>query len=366
MVTKTKSKSASKPKPRSKSKSKGKSYISTIIGILVVVGLILSYRYFKMTLSPNVLLDSAKQEVYFYVPTGADFNDVMKLLKKKNVVKNINSFSWLAKKVDYQHNIHPGRYLLKKNMSNFELVRILRSGRFNIPVKLVINEFENIDNLAAFVSEQLEIDSTELLKYLMRPQFLKEHGLSKHSVLTLFIPNTYEFYWNTRLEKFMSTIVQEHSDFWTKERLDKAQQQNLNPVEVSILASIIQKETIKQEEKSKIAGVYLNRLKKGMKLQADPTVKFLIRNRKVHRVYRGDLDINSAYNTYMNYGLPPGPICMPYISSIDAVLNAENHDFLFFCAESNLSGYHLFSKTYQQHSKYAALYRKALNKRDIR
>jgi len=319
-----------------------------------------------MTLLPNVLLDSPKQEEYFYVPTGSDFNDVIKLLTKKNIVRNIKSFTWLAKKVDYQHNIHPGRYLIKRNMSNFELVRILRSGRFNIPVKLVINEFENITDLAAFVSNQLEIDSTEFLKYLLRPQFLKEHGLTRYSVLCLFIPNTYEFYWNTRLEKFMSTMVAEYSEFWNKDRLNEAQRLELKPVEVSVLASIVQKETIRQDEMSKIAGVYINRLRKGMKLQADPTIKFLIRNRKVYRVYRGDLDISSAYNTYQNYGLPPGPICLPYNSSIDAVLNAEKHDYMYFCAESDLSGYHVFSKTYQQHSIYAAQYRKALNKRDIR
>ena len=251
-------------------------------------------------------------------------------------------------------------------MSNFELVRILRSGRFNIPVKLVINEFESITDLAAFVSEQLEIDSTELLRYLLRPQFLKEHGLTRYSVLCLFVPNTYEFYWNTKLDKFMSTMISEYSNFWNKERLDKAQQLELKPTEVSVLASIVQKETIKQDEMSRIAGVYLNRLRRGMKLQADPTVKFLIRNRKVCRVYRGDLDISSAYNTYQNYGLPPGPICLPYISSIDAVLNAEKHNYLYFCAESDLSGYHVFSKNYQEHSKYAEQYRKALNKRDIR
>ena len=164
-----------------------------------------------MTLLPNVLLDSPKQEVYFYVPTGSDFDDVMKLLAKKNIVRNIKSFTWLAKKVDYPHNIHPGRYLIKKNMSNFELVRILRSGRFNIPVKLVINEFETITQLAAFVSEQLEIDSNEFLKYLLRPEFLRQHGLSRYSVLCLFIPNTYEFYWNTHLDKFMGTMISEYS-----------------------------------------------------------------------------------------------------------------------------------------------------------
>lgn len=355
-----------KIKSKSRRKSKSKTYISTFIGILVIIGLIFSYRYFKMTLLPNVLLDSPKQETYFYVPTGSDFDDVMKLLAKKNIVRNIKSFTWLAKKVDYPHNIHPGRYLIKKNMSNFELVRILRSGRFNIPVKLVINEFETITQLAAFVSEQLEIDSNEFLKYLLRPEFLRQHGLSRYSVLCLFIPNTYEFYWNTHLDKFMGTMISEYSEFWNKDRLNKAQQLDLKPVEVSVLASIIQKETIKQDEMNKIAGVYINRLRMGMKLQADPTIKFLIRNRKVYRVYRGDLDISSAYNTYQNYGLPPGPICMPYISSIDAVLNAEKHNYLYFCAESDLSGYHVFSRTYQQHSKYAEQYRKALNKRDIR
>jgi UPF0755 protein len=319
-----------------------------------------------MTLMPNVLLDSNKQETYFYVPTGSDFDDVVKLLKKKSVVKDIKSFVWLAKKVDYPENIHPGRFLIKKNMSNFELVRILRSGRFNIPVKLVINEFETIADLAAYVSDELEIDSTELLKYLLRPQFLKEQGLNRHSVLSLFIPNTYEFYWNTKLEKFVATMISEYNEFWNKDRLGKAQELDLKPSEVAVLASIVQKETNKQEEMGKIAGVYINRLRMGMKLQADPTVKFLIKNRKVYRVYRGDLDINSAYNTYQNYGLPPGPICLPYISSIDAVLNAEKHNYLYFCAESDLSGYHVFSRTYQQHQKYAQQYRRALNKRDIR
>ena len=361
MVSKSKSRSG-----KSGRKSKGKAYFSTFLGIVVIVGLILSYRYFKMTLLPNVLLDSPKQEEYFYVPTGSNFEDVIKLMKKKNIVRNIKSFTWLAKKVDYQHNIHPGRYLIKKNMSNFELIRILRSGRFNIPVKLVLNEFESITDLTSFVSKQLEIDSVELVEYLFRPQFLKEHGLTKYSVLSLFIPNTYEFYWNTNIDKFMSTMISEYSDFWNKDRLAKAQQLSLKPVEVSVLASIIQKETIKQDEMPKIAGVYINRLKMGMKLQADPTVKFLIRNRTVHRVYRGDLDISSAYNTYQNYGLPPGPICMPYISSIDAVLNSENHHYLYFCAESDLSGYHVFSRTYQQHSKYAEEYRRALNKREIK
>jgi UPF0755 protein len=185
-------------------------------------------------------------------------------------------------------------------------------------------------------------------------------------VLTRFIPNTYEFYWNVSADELLAELQDTYEKFWTRRRMEKAQQLDLTPVQVSILASIVQKESNKEDEWSAIAGVYLNRLRMGMKLQADPTVAYLIKNRKVLRIYHGDLKTESDYNTYLNYGLPPGPICLPHVATLEAVLDAESHGYLYFCAKSDLSGYHVFARTYEQHKKYAAEYRRALNKQNIR
>jgi UPF0755 protein len=359
-------KAINKSKSRSKSKSRI-GFISSLVFItLLTLVIAFGWKYYRILLYPNILVGSDKREVFFYVKTGSDYQDVLISLQKQKILKNKKTFIWLAEKVKYQQNIHPGRYLLRRNMSNFELIRMLRSGKNNVPVELVINTQRTTEEIAGYIGNQMEIDSATIIKWLNNPEFLRKHGLNRQNSLCLFIPNSYDFYWNSSLDKLLGIIINEYDQFWSNKRLYKAQKLGLKPVEVSVLASIVQQETNHEDEMSTIAGVYLNRLKKRMKLQADPTVKYIITTRKVRRLYNGDLDNDSPYNTYKHYGLPPGPICLPQVRTLEAVLDADDHKYLYFCAKSDLSGYHLFSETYAEHSQNAQEYRDALNRQNIR
>ncbi|MFM2264816.1 MAG: hypothetical protein RLZ77_232, partial [Bacteroidota bacterium] len=245
-----------------------------------------------------------------------------------------------------------GRFLLKKGMNSNEIVNALRQ---NIPVKLAFNNQERLENFAGRIGAQLEADSLSVLNACLDPQFLANNGLNKNNVLSIFIPNSYEFFWNTSAEVFRDKMLKEYHKFWTSARVEKAKKLNLNPEEVIALASIVHKETVKADERPLVAGVYLNRLQKGMKLEADPTVIYAVKlvsndfNQVIKRVLFKDLETNSPYNTYKFVGLPPGPIAMPDISAIDAVLNPAKHNYIYFCASVTRFGYHEFAVTPAQH-----------------
>lgn len=340
-------------------------FIRSIIGLILVIGLGISYHFYKKIFKPDILINSGQKEIFFYIPTNSTFEDVVKLLVNDQVIKEEDDFIWVAKKTKYTNNVHAGRFLLKQGMSNYELVKFLRPGN-NIPVKLVINNLNYKEDLAGAVSKVLETDSVEILKKLNDNEFLSNYGFNTEEALIMFIPNTYEFYWNTNVEDFFSRMKKEFDDIWDSSRQSKARSLNLTPKEVTILASIVQKETSRKDEWKKIARVYLNRIRRGMLLQADPTIKYLYRGEIIKRIKKKHLDIDSPYNTYENGGLPPGPITLAEIEAIDAVLNAEDHNYIYFCAKPDRSGYHNFSRTLRQHNRYAREYWNSLNKRKIR
>ena len=311
------------------------------------------------------MFSNNSSEKYIHIPTDSDFSKVVNILVEHGLLININSFEWLAKQKKYYSNIKPGRYKIDRALNNNELVNLLRSGE-QTPVKVTFNNLRTKEQLAAKVGEQIEADSLEIIEYITDVLFQKKFDLNDDNVSCIFLPNTYEFYWNTSAEEFVSRMLKEYSNFWNSSRKAKADARNLTYYEVSILASIVEKEqSIRLDERPIIAGLYLNRIKKGMKLQSDPTVVFAIGDFSIRRVLKKDLKVNSPYNTYMYSGLPPGPICLPSINAIDAVLNANKNDYIFMCAKEDFSGYHNFAKNSRQHNKNAKKYRRALNDRKI-
>ena len=331
-----------------------------IIKVLGIVFLVfVAVIYFKFFTSDT---NFDKDEMYVQVPTGSNYQDVLKIISP--FVENISSFEFIAKRRSYPENVKPGRFLLKKGMSAFQLVAAMRR---NIPVKLAFNNQERLENLCERLSSQIEPDTTKLLATFRDTTFLQKNGFTKDNVFAMFLPNTYEVYWNISAEKFRDKMLDEYNRFWTKERIAKATALNLTPVQVITAASIVHKESVKKSERPTIAGVYLNRLNQGMPLQADPTVIYALKLRDndfdqiIKRVLYNDLFIKSPYNTYQNIGLPPGPIAMPDVDAIDAVLNAEKHDYIYFCASVEKFGYHVFASTYEQHQVNAKKYSDWLN-----
>ncbi|MEW5675065.1 endolytic transglycosylase MltG [Flavobacterium enshiense] len=298
-----------------------------------------------------------EDEVFVYVPTNSTYDDVKKIMEP--YVADMAKFSFVAERRGYGANVNPGKFLLTKGMSSFSIVSSLRH---NVPVKLAFNNQESLAKLVQRISSQVEPDSLTLTEVFTDSTFMAENGFNKDNVLAMFIPNTYEFYWNVSPTKLRDKLAKEYRKFWNEERQAKAKALNMTPVEVATLAAIVHEETAKNDERPKVAGVYLNRLKQDMLLQADPTVIYAVKERSgdfdtvIKRVMFNDLKINSPYNTYINKGLPPGPIAMPDISAVDAVLNAEKHDYVYFCASVERFGYHDFAKTYEEHQVIAKKY----------
>ncbi|WP_396181570.1 endolytic transglycosylase MltG [Flavobacterium sp.] len=307
------------------------------------------------------------EEVYVYVPTDSKYEDIKKILAP--YIENQSKIDWVASKRDYNSNVKAGKFLLKKGMSSFSIVRALR---LNIPVKLAFNNQEKVQDLFVRIASQIEPDTTKLNEIFTNDTFLKENGLNKDNIMSFFIPNSYEFYWNTSPEELSEKLTKEYKRFWNDGRLAKAKALNLSPAQVYTLASIVHKETAKADERPKVAGVYLNRLNKNMPLQADPTVIFALKQKSndwnlvVKRVMHNDLIVNSPYNTYKNEGLPPGPIFMPDVSAIDAVLNPEKHNYLYFCASVERFGYHEFATDFSAHLKVAAKYAEWVKKQNYK
>ncbi|MBL4654425.1 MAG: endolytic transglycosylase MltG, partial [Bacteroidia bacterium] len=262
-----------------------------------------------------------------------------------------------------KNKVKSGKYLIYNGVNNWDLVNLLRSGEQK-PVRVVLNNIRLKEDLCREVGKQIEADSTVLLSMLNDKYYLRKYSLTTESVMSIFIPNSYEFYWTTSPEQFFERMTKEYKKFWTTQRKKKAELIGFTPLEVSVMASIVQKETAKNDEKARIAGVYMNRYKKDWKLQADPTVIFAVQDFTIRRILKQHLKFDSPYNTYIYTGLPPGPICAPSISSIDAVLNYEDHNYMYFCAKEDFSGYHNFAKTYSQHKVNARKYRKAFKNRN--
>jgi UPF0755 protein len=333
------------------------------LAVLTIIAVVIALNLFRYILKPNVRTENNVPDSVI-IPTGSDFHDVKEILYKKGLIINHHSFEWVAGRKNYPGLIKPGHYIIKPSMNNNDLVNMLRSGAQE-PVDVVFNNIRFKEELAGKISRQIEADSVSFIRCWNDREFLKSLNTSPEKVLMIFIPNTYEFWWTTDSYEFTRRMYKEFHAFWNAGRTQKAEFTRLSIPEIIILASIIEKETQKNDEKPAIAGVYINRLRKDWPLQADPTIVFATGNFELKRVLKVHTEIDSPYNTYIYRGLPPGPICIPSIASIDAVLNYKKHDYMFFCARNDLSGYHAFSRTLAEHNRYARAYQKALNERKI-
>lgn len=298
-----------------------------------------------------------------YIRQSDSMETVFGTLQSKGYIKNTHTLRTVAKLKEYKDGIKGGKYKIKDGMTNNELINMLRSGNQQA-VKFTFNNIRTMDEFAAAVARQVDIQPRELLDLVNDPQLLDSLGFTKEQFIGMFIPNTYEIYWNVSAKDFVHRMHQEYRKFW-KTRSDRAKEAGLSPMDAIILASIIEEETIKPEEYPIIAGVYINRLKRDIPLAACPTLKFALGDFTLQRILNKHLEVESPYNTYKYAGLPPGPVRMPSVNVVDAVLNYQHHDYLFFCAKSDFSGGHHFSKTLRQHNEYARQYHAELNKRKI-
>jgi len=331
--------------------------LGLIVVILVGTGINYYLKYFK----PNV----TGNKDYLFIPTGSDFKDVYSIISSDNLVRDTLSFLNAAQNMDYPVKVKPGRYRLTKDMSNRSLINMLKAGNQE-PVKISFQNVRLKHTLAGMVSKKIESDSASISHLLDSTAFIEKYGFNIDNVYTMFIPNSYEIYWNSNPEKFFLRMHDEYVKFWNADRKAKVAAFNLSQSEVSILASIVDSEALNDSEMPRIAGLYMNRLHKGMRLEADPTVIFAANDFTIRRVLNKHLRINSPYNTYLNKGLPPGPITMPSINAIDAVLNYENHDYIFMCAKEDFSGYHNYASNLIVHLQNARKFQEALNKRNIK
>ncbi len=338
-------------------------YLLVLLVIAVLGAVILFVRYYNRIYAPNVDL-SGKETLLLHIPTGSDYQAILDLLTADGIIKNTKSFDWLARRKNYPNHVNPGQYSIPDKISNNRLINKLRSGKQE-PVQLIFNNIRSLDKLAGVVSRQIEADSASICELLKDEAFLGSLGLSRESAMGIFLPNTYEVYWNTSAEQFIRRMLAEYETYWNRKRRGMAETIGLSPLEVMTLASIVDEETMMDEENPVIAGVYMNRLNRGIRLHADPTVKFANGDMNIQRVLRKHLEIDSPYNTYRVGGLPPGPIRVPSLSAVEAVLNYQKHDYLYFCARDDFSGYHVFARTLDQHNKNARSYQNALNQRKI-
>lgn len=332
---------------------------------VLVLGVLFIYPKYQQVFAPNVrTVDGKPQE--FYIPSGADYIAIGEKLMTEKIISDPQGFHWVAEQMNYPRHVYPGRYILEHGMSTRELVTLLRSGK-QTPLNFTFVKFRTKEQLADYVGEKLEMSKKDLLEVLNDAEYLNKHnGLTPETAITVFIPNTYELYWNISAKDFFERMFKEYKTFWSEERNNKRKKLGLNRLQVMTLASIVEEETNKNDEKKTVAGVYLNRVRKKWPLEADPTVKYAVGDFSIKRVLNKHLQVDSPYNTYLYPGLPPGPICTPSIPSIDAVLNGERHNYMFFCAKIDGSGYHKFSETLSEHNAYANQYRAMLTRKGIK
>lgn len=332
-----------------------------IILVVIVVGIAIGgYAGWRLFMAPNV----TDKRIAVKIPTGSNYDDVLRILYDNNVIKDRWSFETVAKMKDYGKKVNSGYYVFNQNMNNRQIVNILKFG-WQTPVKLVIYNIRTREDFAGLVGRTLEIDSVQMLETLNNPEFCRQYKLDTNQILSRFVVDNYEFYWNVSMEKFVDKMQSAYKAYWNEDRRTKAAALNLTPAEVTTLASITEKEVIFDKELPTVAGVYINRLKIGMPLQADPTLVFALRDFTAKRVNSTHKDYDSPFNSYKYAGLPPGQICMPRKKSIDAVLNHEKHQYVYFCANPDMSGYSIFSKTYEEQMRVAAQYRKKMDAMNI-
>jgi UPF0755 protein len=326
--------------------------------ILVAFLLILAFAGWRI-LGPGTAFSGDGYALY--IRSGMTYDQLKNLLQKDTVIKSPGFFDFVANRMDYPGNLKAGKYEIKKDMSLLNILRMLHNGR-QTPVPVVIVKFRTLDGLAGAIGRKFECDSDGIAAFIRNNDSLRPLGVDSNTLLTIVMPNTYSYFWNTPASVIFKKMYATYKAWWTPERVREAAAKGLTPATATILASIVEEETNAQSDKGKIASVYLNRLDKGMRLEADPTVKFAKHDFEMKEVYLADLKINSPYNTYVNSGLPPGPICTPSELTLDAVLHAPSTDFLFFAAKPDFSGYSNFASNYKDHLVNANAWRAALAK----
>ena len=334
--------------------------VGLIIGSMLVSSF--SFYFWQVVYTPNILID--KEDLVFNIPTGANFKYVQNSLYDLGIVNDLVSFSFLSKLKRYDQSIKPGSYLLQADMSNRDAINMLRSGD-QVPIKLTYSNVRSLEVLAAKIASYLEFDSATMISNLSNSDVASSYGFTKETFMCMFLPNTYEVYITDQPIVVLDRIYSAYKIFWNPERMAKAEALNLTPEEVIVLASIVDAETNQMDEAPTVAGVYINRLNKNIKLQADPTLIFAMGDYTIKRVLYEHMQVDSPYNTYKYAGLPPGPINLPSIAAIEAVLNYEKSDYLYFCANPDFTGNHIFARSLSQHNKNARLLHLALNKKKI-
>ena len=340
-----------------------KRYLTRIVivagSILLMLTLLLFYH---LCMRPNILVKKSGRQLS--IPRNTSFLELKKTLQQQEYVANLASFSLLARLMRYDQKIMPGAYQLTTDMSNWEVIRTLRTG-MQQPVKVILHHVRTKEELAAKITQNIDINAIDFKKLLDAPSFVGRYGFNTDNVMTMFIPNTYEVYWTITPEGLFERMYKEYQKFWNVIRCGKAKRLNLTPIEISILASIVQSETNKIEEAPLIAGVYINRLRRKMPIQSCPTLLYALGDNSIRRVLRKYQGLDSPYNTYKYRGLPPGPINLPAVAMIDAVLNSKSSSYLYFVAKEDFSGYHHFSRSFEEHLHNARRYQKALNQTRI-
>jgi UPF0755 protein len=333
-----------------------------VLVILLLVGSVLLTSFlfygYQMVYAPNLLVE--KPDRYLDIHSTMTFRDLQNTLYDEGYVNDPVSFSFLARLMKYDRLMKPGHYRIRQNASNIETIRMLRAG-MQVPVNITFNNVRLLSELSEKICANIELEPAAFDQLLRNEDIHEAYGFSKETFRSMFIPNTYQVYWTIKARELLDRLHLEYNNFWNSQRLEKASAIGLTPVEVSILASIVEAETKHYVESPTIAGLYLNRLKKGIRLQADPTLVYAVGDFTIQRVLNVHKEIESPYNTYKYAGLPPGPINLPSIRSIDAVLNYEKHNYLYMCAKDDFSGYHYFSQSLRAHLNYARRYQQALN-----
>jgi len=339
-----------------------KKFILLISSLLIITGGVVVYNIYGKIYKPNVVKDG-----FIFIKTNSTLTDVENEVSP--FLKQVKSFAWVAKRKNYQESIKPGKYKITKGFSNSDIINVLRSGQ-QTPTLVVFNNQHSLEELSGRVAEQIEADSISILNAMTDVVFLEKNQFTLKSALGMYVPNSYEFYWNTTAEQFRDRMYLEYNRFWNEKRENEAKKLNLSRTKVIALASIVQKETAKISERQIVAGLYLNRLKRGWPLQADPTIIYALKEKHgkdfmVKRVLKKDLKINSPYNTYKNKGIPPTLIAMPDISSIDAVLFSKKHNYFYMCASVEKIGYHEFANSLSQHNRNARKYQRWISDKGI-
>lgn len=329
--------------------------VLSVLFIGLLAGVLIGWRFFMSN------TNFSEKSKFFYIRTGhANYEEVYRSFSDSNFVKNPSSFHFIAGRLEVWNRLRPGKYEIRKGMSLFEIAKMLRNGK-QTPVNLVITKIRTKEQLAGMVGRKFESDSLTMIRFITSPDSLMEYGLDSNTVMTAVFPNTYTYLWNSTPSMIFSKLYAEYEKIWTPERKKLAEQHGLTPTTAYTLASIIEEETNVREDKGKMASVYMNRMTRGIRLGADPTVKFALKDFSLKRIYEKHTAVESPYNTYRNLGLPPGPICTPSLETVDEVINSPSTNYLFFVAKSDFSQRHVFTETYADHLRYAKEYHKALD-----